>query len=44
MIVFLKSISRPSPILEHALVEDLVEQLHHVGMRLLDLVEQHDAE
>ena len=39
--VFLKSISRPSPSSMYSLVEYLVEKLQHVGMRLLDFVEQH---
>ena len=30
-------------VVHHALVEDLEEDLVHVGMRLLDLVQQHDA-
>ena len=41
--VFLKSISRPSPSSSDPLVEDLEEQLHDVGVGLLDLVEQDDA-
>ena len=41
MIVFLKSISRPSPSSIIAFVEDLEEQLQHVGMRLFDFIEQH---
>jgi hypothetical protein len=41
MIVFLKSIWPPLAVLHDALVEHLEEQLQHVGVRLLDLVEQH---
>ena len=41
--VFLKSISPAGAVLHHALVEHLEEELVHVGVRLLDLVEQHDA-
>ena len=33
----------PLAVGEHALVEHLVEEVHHVGVRLLDLVEEHDA-
>ena len=43
MTVFLKSISPALAVLQHALVEDLEEELEHVGVGLLDLVEQHDA-
>ena len=43
MIVFLKSISRPSPSSQHALVEHLVEQLLHIVVGLFHFVEQHDA-
>jgi len=43
MIVFLKSTSLSFAVLENALVEDLIEQLHDVRMRLFDLVEQDDA-
>src|ERR1700749_5044929 len=32
----------PLAVFEHALVEDLIEQLRHVRWGLLDLVEQHD--
>ena len=42
MIVFLKSTRMPSPSSIH-LVEDLEEELVHVGVGLLDFVEQHDA-
>ncbi len=38
--VFLKSTRVPSTVLHPALVEDLEEDLVHVGVRLLDLVEQ----
>ena len=41
--VFLKSMRRPVAVLHHALVEHLEEDLVHVGVGLLDLVEQHDA-
>ena len=43
MMVFLKSTSLPLVVLQHALVEDLVEDLLHGDVGLLDLVEQHDA-
>ena len=33
----------PLAVLEHPLVEDLVEELHDVGVRLLDLVEEDDG-
>ena len=33
----------PGAVFHHALVEDLEEDLVHVGVRLLDLVEQNDA-
>ena len=33
----------PAAVFHHALVEDLEEDLVHVGMGLLDLVEQDDA-
>ena len=39
-----KSASIPSGVLHPAAVEHLVEHLDDVGVRLLDLVEQHDAE
>ena len=41
-IVFLKSITRPSPSASVPLVEHLVEQVEQVAVGLLDLVEQHD--
>ena len=41
--VFLKSMRRPVPSSIMALVEHLEEDLVHVGMGLLDLVEQDDA-
>ena len=40
--VFLKSMSAAFAVGEHALVEHLVEQVHHLGVGLLALVEQHD--
>ena len=41
--VFLKSITRAFAVFHPALVEHLEENLVHVGVRLLDLVEQDDA-
>jgi hypothetical protein len=43
MTVFLKSIIAALAVLHPALVEDLEEDLVHVGVGLLDLVEQHHA-
>ncbi len=43
MIVFLKSMCAAFAVLHPALVEHLEEDLVHVGVRLLDFVEQHDA-
>ena len=41
--MFLKSMQPAFAVLHPALVEHLEEDLVHVGVRLLDLVEQHDA-
>jgi hypothetical protein len=41
MTVFLKSTVRPCAVGEPAVVEDLQQDVEHVGVRLLDLVEEH---
>ena len=41
--VFLKSTSRALAVLEHALVEHLIEKLHDVGMSFFHFVEQHNG-
>ena len=41
--VFLKSTVRPWPSVEAAVVEHLQQHVEHVGVRLLDLVEQDHA-